>query len=149
MTPAELTTLLHQEIPLTQALGLAVEMAESTRLRVTGPFDANRNLHGTVFAGSIYCFATLAGWSLVHDYCRRQQLPAAVVLRHADIRYLRPLTGAPVAEAWLPEPEDVEQFLHSLRSKGRGRLLVPAELKEGEQVAAKFLGEFVAVRAQH
>lgn len=146
VSPTELTALLHQEIPLVQALGLAVEKAEANRLRLRGPFEANRNLHGTVFAGSIYCFATLAGWSLVHDYCQRQQLPAAIMLRHADIRYLRPLTGSPVAEAWLPEPEEVEQFLHGLRSKGRARLLVPAELKEGEQVAARFLGEYVAVR---
>lgn len=144
MTPTELTTLLHQEIPLTRALGLAVETASPDRIRVIGPFEANRNLHGTVFAGSIYCFATLAGWALVHSYCRGQQLAASVVLRHADIRYLKPLPEAPAAEAWLPEPEQVEAFVHSLRSKGRGRLLVPAELKTGDQVAARFLGEFVA-----
>jgi len=144
VTAAELTTLLHQEIPLAHALGLAVSMPEPGRMRVCGPFDPNRNLHGTVFAGSIYCFATLAGWSLVHDYCQRQSVPAAVVLRHADIRYLRPVFSAPVAEAWLPEAADVDQFLHNLRSKGRARLLVPAELKEGDRVAARFLGEFVA-----
>lgn len=146
MTPTALTSLLHREIPLTQALGLAVEMAENDRIRVIGPFDANRNLHGTVFAGSIYCFATLAGWTLVHSVCQREQLPAAVVLRHADIRYLKPLAEAPAAEAWLPEPEAVGQFLHSLRSKGRGKLLIPAELKTGDQLAARFTGEFVAIR---
>ena len=146
MTPAALTSLLHREIPLTQALGLAVETAGNDRIRVIGPFEANRNLHGTVFAGSIYCFATLAGWTLVHSYCQRQQLPAAVVLRHADIRYLRPLPEAPVAEAWLPEPAELEQFLYSLQSKGRGRLLVPAELKTGDQLAARFTGDFVAIR---
>lgn len=146
MTPSELTHLLHQEIPLTQALGLAVEMAENNRIRVIGPFEPNRNLHGTVFAGSIYCFATLAGWCLVHNYCHQLGLNASVVLRHADIRYQRPLTGNPMAEAWLPDPAEVEQFLHGLRSKGRGKLLVPAELKEGELVAARFHGEYVALR---
>lgn len=147
MTPTELTCLLHQEIPLTQALGLAVEMAERNRIRVRGPFENNRNLHGTVFAGSIYCFATLAGWCLVHNYCRERGLNASVVLRHADIRYQRPLTGNPIAEAWLPDPAEVEAFLHGLHSKGRSRLVVPAELKEGEQVAARFHGEYVALLA--
>ena len=146
MTPSALTALLHQEIPLAQALGLAVETAEKDWLRVSGPFDANRNLHGTVFAGSIYCFATLAGWSLVHRTCVLQQLPASVVLRHADIRYLRPLEGSPVADARLPEPAEVEQFLHTLRSKGRSRLMITAELKTGDQLAARFVGEFVALR---
>ncbi len=145
MTADELTHLLHQEIPLARALELAVETAENDCVRVRGPLAPNLNLHGSVFAGSIYCFATLAGWCLVHAFCHRHGIPAAVVLRHADIRYLRPLTTAPVAEARLPEPEAVASFLTALLAGKPARMVVPASLAVDGRVAAQFSGEFVAL----
>lgn len=146
MSPTELTTLLHREIPLAAAIGLRVENFSELGLQVSGPFAANQNLHGTLFAGSIYCFATLASWTLVHALCQEASLPAAVVLQEGNIRYLKPITDSPQALANMPEPSAKARFLQMLRERGKGRLSIEASLTQGGEPAAIFIGQFVAIR---
>jgi len=146
VSPTDLTNLLHREIPLAAAIGLKVETLDEQGLLASGPFAANQNLHGTLFAGSIYCFATLASWGLVHAICLQAELPAAVVLQEGNIRYLKPITDNPEALARMPELEQRARFLRMLRERGKARLSIEASLSQGGEPAAMFTGQFVAVR---
>ncbi len=146
MHPSELQTLLYQEIPLAAALGLQVQAVTTDAVSLSAPFAPNRNLHGTIFAGSQYCLATLAGWSLVTVWCRAQGVTGDVVLQQADIRYLKPLQGDPRADARLATDLDVERCRRSLLQKGRARLSVQAELCDAAgRVAAQFRGDYVVL----
>lgn len=146
MQAAELQTLLYQEIPLAAALGLQVQAVTADSVSLRAPFAPNRNLHGTVFAGSQYCLATLAGWSLVSVWARSQGVAGDVVLQQADIRYLKPLHGDPLAIARLAADVDMERARRSLQQKGRARLSVLAELHDGTgTLAAQFRGDYVVL----
>lgn len=146
MSPTEITALLHREIPLAEAIGLQVTEITDSGLTVNGPFAANQNIHGTVFAGSIYCFATLASWTLVHTLCQRAGIPAAVVLQDAQITYRRPITDAPQAMAAMPELAALEKFSLDLTHRRKARLTIQATLQQQGKLAAEFSGTFVALR---
>ena len=146
MSPTELTELLHREIPLTLALGLQVQEISDQGLTVIGPFEPNKNLHNTVFAGSIYCFATLAGWSLAHSVSHQHRLTGSIVLHHAQIDYKRPITSDIVAFAHFPAPQPLSEFMRQFQAKGKAKLCIDVELKQDGKLAAKFQGDYVLLR---
>ena len=143
MSPSQLTELLHREIPLTRALGLHVLEHNEHGLTVTGPFEPNKNLHNTVFAGSIYCFATLAGWSLVHSISHQQNLKGSIVLHHAQIDYKRPITSDPTAFARQPDAMALAEFTRVFLTKGKAKLRVEVDLNQDDKLAARFFGDYV------
>ena len=59
---AYLEQLLHQDIPLTQALGLSVLDWSHGELRLSLPLAANLNHKSSMFGGSLYSLSVLAGW---------------------------------------------------------------------------------------
>ena len=61
-----LESLLHHDIPITKALGLAVRDWSEQRLQLHAPLDANINHASTMFGGSLYCVAVLAGWGWLY-----------------------------------------------------------------------------------
>jgi thioesterase domain-containing protein len=58
---AYLEQLLHQDIPLTQALGLGVRGWQNGELRLGLPLAANLNHKSSMFGGSLYCGAVRCG----------------------------------------------------------------------------------------
>ncbi|NVK22888.1 MAG: YiiD C-terminal domain-containing protein [Kangiellaceae bacterium] len=145
MQAKQLEQLLHQEIPITQALQIKVEQLDQHSIKVLAPFDANKNIHNTAFAGSIYTTATLAGWSLLTNFLDEHQLQGSVVLAKGEIKYSKPINGDIVACCKLPENEDLELFRERLQSKGRARLTLIIEVKEDDCVKAQLEGSFAVI----
>ena len=99
----QLESVLHHDIPLTRDMGLKVLDWHDQQLRLYLPLDANVNHKSTMFGGSLYCGAVLAGWGWLHlrlkeegdrgrahrDSGRADQLSAA-----SDRRCTRHLPGA-------------------------------------------------------
>ena len=56
-----LESILHHDIPLTREMGLKVVAWHDRQLRLHLPLDANINHKSTMFGGSLYCGAVLAG----------------------------------------------------------------------------------------
>src|SRR5260221_14194186 len=64
--PSELTSELqatwHRDIPPAAAMAIQVAAYDGRTLTVRAPLAANRNLHGTAFAGSLFSVCVLTGW---------------------------------------------------------------------------------------
>ncbi|KTC45318.1 hypothetical protein AO269_31985 [Pseudomonas putida] len=61
-----LERLLHHDIPLTGDMGLRVRAWDNHCLRLHVPLAPNVNHKSTMFGGSLYCAAVLAGWGWLH-----------------------------------------------------------------------------------
>src|SRR5687768_7425366 len=82
---------LHEQIPLTQSMGVRVESFDGARLILTAPLEPNHNHLGTAFGGSLSALATLAGYALLWLQLGDRQ--AHIVIRESTIRYRRPVRG--------------------------------------------------------
>ncbi|WP_251358812.1 YiiD C-terminal domain-containing protein [Kangiella sp. TOML190] len=145
MTPHELQQLLYQEIPITQAMAIEVQKLSKSDIEIKAPFEANKNIHQTAFAGSIYTTATLAGWSLLTNHLKQEGLKGSVVLGKAQINYLQPIKGDIIARTKLPSDEQLTLFEKQLNSKGRSKLKLLVEVIENEQVKASFEGAYAVL----
>ena len=58
----ELQTLWHRDIPPAAAMAIEVAGYDGRTLSVRAPLAANRNVHGTAFAGSLFSACVLTGW---------------------------------------------------------------------------------------
>ncbi len=143
MNADQLQQLLFAEIPLTAAMQLQVQQAGGDEVRLRAPLAPNRNLHGSAFAGSLYSVATLAGWSLLTVYAEQQGWLGSVVLRHGDIRYLRPVVGDLEASANWDDPAQLTTLHDDVQKRGRGRAIIAVKLHQDGKVAVSFNGEFV------
>ena len=61
----ETEAFLHDQIPLTQAMGVRLESYDASGLILTAPLAPNHNHLGTAFGGSLATLAILAGYTLL------------------------------------------------------------------------------------
>lgn len=145
MNHKQLESLVHQEIPITQALDIQITELTEHSIRVMAPFEANKNIHNTAFAGSIYTVATIAGWSLVTSLAMQHKLEGSVVLAKAHIQYKQPINGDIVAECQVDNPALVETFIRSFKRKNRARLELAINLVEDGGIKAVLHANFALV----
>ncbi len=136
----------HQTIPLSAFMQLAVQSFDGKTLCCHAPLAPNKNLHQSMFAGSIYSLATLTGWGMVYLQLKALDLSGDIVLADANIRYLAPLLTEPNARVNLLHCQgDLTRL--SLGKKARQQVQV--ELFAAEQRVAEFSGRFVVLPAAH
>ncbi len=145
MKAKELEQLLHKEIPISQAMGIEVEHLEKNTISIKAPFEKNKNIHNTAFAGSIYTTATLAGWSLLTNLLRENNLTGSVVLAKAEIRYLRPINSDIVANATLNNLTEIERLVSDQSSHPRLKIEQRIDLVEQNIIKAKMIAKFAIV----
>lgn len=145
MNHKQLESLVHQEIPITRALDIRIEELNEDSIRVMAPFEANKNIHNTAFAGSIYTVATIAGWSLVTSLAIHHQLEGSVVLAKANIQYKKPINGDIVAECRVDDSRIIESFIASFQRKNRARLELAINLVEEGVIKATLNANFALV----
>ena len=73
-----LESVLHRDIPLTRDMGLTVLDWHDQQLRLHLPLEANVNHKSTMFGGSLYCGAVLAGWAGCICDCVKKGLKAGI-----------------------------------------------------------------------
>jgi thioesterase domain-containing protein len=133
----ELQTTWHNTIPLSKAMNLAIGFYDQKSLVTTCDEDFNKNLHNTMFAGSIYTLATLTGWGWVHLLIQQKNLDGNIVLADANIRYHSPVTGIAFAKTGsLLSSGSVDD----LKDTKKVKLRVEVQVMSGEKVAATFKG---------
>ncbi|GAA4361357.1 YiiD C-terminal domain-containing protein [Kangiella marina] len=145
MNHTQLEQLVHQEIPITKALDIRIEELTSNSIQVMAPFDANKNIHNTAFAGSIYTVATIAGWSLVSSLATTHQLDGAVVLAKAEIHYKKPINGDIVAQCRVEDDEKLSTFVSSFKRKKRARISLTVNVIEDSVIKAVLQANFALV----
>lgn len=142
---ADLTALLHQEIPLSAYMQVSVAQLDAESIRLVAPFEPNRNIHGTGFAGSLYTLCVLTGWGLVTAWLKAQGLQASVVAHKAQIEYKSPVRGELEAQCVLPGEAEMAVFAQRLAARGKARL--PLLVRLGEAVL--FQADFIALREEN
>ncbi len=133
---------LHDEIPLSQAIGIRVAGYDGARLQLSAPLAPNINHKCTAFGGSLYSLAVLCGWGLLYLKLEEVQLQKHIVIQDADIRYLLPVDQDMLAECSL-EAGKFQTFLRTLEKHGKARLALEVAVKCSDQVAVTFSGRYV------
>ena len=143
----DLEALLQRDIPLTRAMQVRVASWENHQLCLELPLQPNCNLHSSMFGGSLYCAALLAGWGWLHLRLREAGLDGAVVIKDAQISYLLPVTGAALACCTAPDELAWQKFAALFARRGIARLHLDTQVHNADgEVAVLFSGQFVLQR---
>ena len=132
----------HSTIPLSKAMNIEIASFDETQLTTSADLLFNKNLHNTMFAGSIYTLATLTGWGWVHLALAREGLAGDIVLADGHIRYHKPVEGVGTA---MVLAENVKDNLAVLEKGKKPRFTIEVSVLNGEEVAATFTGLYVVI----
>jgi thioesterase domain-containing protein len=132
----------HHTIPLSKAMNIEISYYDQHELLTNCDESFNKNLHNTMFAGSIYTLATLTGWAWVYMQLKHQELEGNIVLADANIRYHQPIKGPTYAKTTV---EQVSGDLSELVLAKKARLKIDVHLYCGEKLAATFNGLYVVL----
>lgn len=144
-----LEQVLHSDIPLTQDMGVKVLSWHNHQLRLHLPLTPNINHKSTLFGGSLYCGAVLAGWGWLHLRLQEAGISDGhIVIQDGQISYPLPVRHDAVAVCEAPEPALWDKFLTTYQRRGRARLTLPTRICEqgSELEAVRFVGQFVVHR---
>lgn len=144
-----LESILHHDIPLTRDMGLKVLDWHDQQLRLHLPLEANVNHKSTMFGGSLYCGAVLAGWGWLHLRLREEGIEDGhIVIQEGQISYPLPVTTDAIAICQAPSAAVWKKFLAMYQRYGRARLTLHSRIvNEGaEEVAVTFTGQYVLHR---
>src|SRR5215831_17942615 len=139
----ELQETLAREIPITRNLGITVESYNDEGLTLKAPLRQNINHKSTAFAGSLNALLTLAGWGLLWLLLKERDMHAQIVIQESMSSYLRPVTRDFSARCHKPDPTHIARLETVLRKKGKARLELQSEIREGDIVAVTFKGRYV------
>jgi len=135
---------LAQNIPLANNIKLQVLSYANDRLTLSAPLAPNKNDKNTAFAGSQYSLAVLAGWSWVTLKLKELGINHELVVASAEIRYLRPICNSLSAEASVDHNGDWNEFLQTLKLKGKAKIKLLVNLLDGGDLKSQFQGFYAA-----
>lgn len=144
VNPAELQDYLHQHIPLSRAMEVAVLDASPRHVVLTAPLGPNINHRDTVFGGSASAVAILAAWSMLHLCLSAEGLGSRLVIQRNTMDYVAPMDGSFTAVAHAPAPQVWQPFTRMLQRKGLARIVQTSALHYQGELAGQLQGEFVA-----
>ncbi|MNN00543.1 putative thioesterase (yiiD_Cterm) [compost metagenome] len=144
-----LESVLHGDIPLTREMGLQVLDWQHQQLRLQLPLAANVNHKSTMFGGSLYCAAVLAGWGWLHLRLREEDIDDGhIVIQEGQISYPLPVTGDAIALCDAPDEKVWHKFLATYDRYGRARLNLRTRVTNAgsDEEAVVFSGQYVLHR---
>jgi thioesterase domain-containing protein len=144
-----LESLLHNDIPLTQEMGVKVLSWHEHQLRLQLPLAPNVNHKSTMFGGSLYCAAVLAGWGWLCLRLREAAIEDGhIVIQEGQISYPLPVTGNAIALCDAPEEKVWRKFLATYERYGRARLTLQTRVTniDSDEDAVRFSGQYVLHR---
>jgi len=142
---SELQKTWHQTIPLSAFMQLQIDQFDGASLCCSAPLAPNKNLHQTMFAGSIYSLLTLTGWGLVWLQLRDAGLAGDIVLADAQMKYQLPVKGPAQAIATL---QQTQGSLAALAERKKVRQKLTIQLRNGDQLLAELQARFAVLPLQ-
>ena len=136
---------LHEQIPITRAMGLRVVAHDQDGFTVEAPVALNSNHLRTAFGGSINAVATLAAYGFL--WMELKDAAVHVVVAESSIRFLRPVRETIRATCPRPDTDVLSDFRRHFSEKGKGRITLRVNVTEAGETAAEFEGRFVARRS--
>lgn len=135
---------LHEQIPITRAMGLRVVGSDATGCTVEAPVALNSNHLRTAFGGSINAVATLAAYAFL--WLELNDAAAHVVVAESSIRFLRPVRETIRATCQPPPASEMAAFRREFVQKKKVRIDLRVSVTEKGETRAEFEGRFVARR---
>lgn len=136
---AELQKTWEETIPISQHMGIKLHRYTGYRLEVVSSLNKNINLHGTMFAGSIFSLCTLTAWGLLFLQLKKEGLMADIVLGDGNIHYHKPVTSNPKAICSINEMKgDFEKLI----KKKKCPLTLSVNIFDNDIPVAEFIGKF-------
>jgi thioesterase domain-containing protein len=133
---------LHEQIPITRAMGLRVVANDDRGFTVEAPVALNSNHLRTAFGGSINAVATLAAYAFL--WVEINDAAAHVVVAESSIRFLRPVRETIRATCLRPDAESLAEFRVLFTEKGKAAITLRVKVTEAGETSADFQGRFVA-----
>jgi thioesterase domain-containing protein len=136
---------LHEHIPLSKAMAVSVSSIDASGVILSAPLQPNINHRSTVFGGSISAVAILCAWTLIHVRLQVLALPCQIVIQSSNIDYTKPIETDFQVHCLTPADRDWDRFIATIARRGKGRLLLDAEVYCRGLLSGKFQGEYVAL----
>jgi thioesterase domain-containing protein len=136
---------LDREFPLARHIGARADCADDRRVVLRAPFAPNANYKGTAFGGSLFSLAVLAGWAWTTRHLAARRIDADVVIQESTVRYLAPANGELCAVLEAPAAVTAQKFCRMLERSGRGRIRLEVGVFDGNTLATRFDGLYVAL----
>jgi thioesterase domain-containing protein len=144
MTPGEFTAYLHQNIPLTAAVGATVVRNEVGELEVAAPLTPNLNHRNTAFGGSLATLGIVSAWALLRASLMREDMQPKIVIQRSECDFLDPAAAELSAVSLLP-PDEWQRFMKTLRRYRRARIGIDTTIRCNGSAVVQHRGLFVAI----
>ena len=136
---------MHAHIPLAAQMQARVAAWDAEGLTLKAPLAPNINHERSAFGGSLASLMTLACWGYL--WLQLEGEPGMhIVVNEAELKYLKPVTGELVARCLTPAAAGLQAFLDALKRRGKARIKLTAEIRQGDELATFYTGSFVAYR---
>ncbi|MCB0385687.1 MAG: YiiD C-terminal domain-containing protein [Bdellovibrionales bacterium] len=143
---SRLFTAIHDQIPISQAMGLEELHISEEGLKLSARLLPNRNHRGTAFGGSLNSIMLLAGWAWLHQWLEREKVAAYVVVRDCATRFYSAIAKDFVVEVESPPVEVEARFLRTWQKRGIAQLPLLIRSYGDKRVAVVMKAQFAAVR---
>lgn len=135
----ELQKTWHEQIPISEHMGIKLYQYTEHTIETRASLNKNINLHGTMFAGSIYSLATLTGWGMLFLQLKQKSLKGEIVIGDANIHYHKPITMKPRGVCNI---ESVNAKFDLLRKGKKCPASLTVDIYDNDQAVAKFSGKY-------
>jgi thioesterase domain-containing protein len=120
-------------------MGIKIYQYTGRTIETRASLNKNINIHGTMFAGSIFSLATLTGWGMLHLQLKQKGLQGDIVLGDGNIHYHKPITMQPRAVCNI---EAVEGKFDPLAKGQKCPFKLQIDILDSETPVAEFKGVF-------
>ncbi|MDJ0691754.1 MAG: thioesterase domain-containing protein [Xenococcaceae cyanobacterium MO_188.B32] len=139
---------LHEHIPLAQVMAVSVESIDESLVILSAPLAPNINHRNTAFGGSISTLAILSAWTFVHVRLQALSIPCRIVIHRNNVEYIRAIENNFQSRCIVPPQAEWKRFIKTVSQRGKGRIVLDAEVYSEGLLAAKFQGEYVALKLE-
>jgi len=141
----EITSYIHEHIPLTSHLGAVVDSFDSNSVTISAPLAPNLNHRNTAFGGSISALGILSGWTLLFLKLKEYGIKNRLVIQKSSFDFQDPISDDFFATCTLPDAAIWEKFLKTLTRHGRARIAVRSRIESSSGTGGNHEGVYVAV----
>jgi thioesterase domain-containing protein len=145
---SELTSYIHEHIPLTSYLGAAVESYDGKSIILSAPLAPNLNHRNTAFGGSISALGILSGWTLLFLKLKEAGIRNRLVIQKSSFDFQDPIDDDFRATCTLPDWDAWGKFINTLTRHGRARITVRSRIEDSSGIGGTHEGVYVAVTLQ-
>ncbi|WAC17917.1 YiiD C-terminal domain-containing protein [Luteolibacter sp. SL250] len=135
---------LHEQIPLTRAMGVRVARFDEEGLVLTAPLEPNHNHLGTAFGGSLSAIATLTGYALL--WLELGDRDSHIVIKGSSLKFRHPVRGEIRAVCPRIDAEALAAFRGKFARTGKAGISLRVAIVENGVECVEFEGLFVALR---